>query len=414
MGLIGRLAEFNEAVQELRAAFAEHLTAKKVPTTPDEPLEVMVNRVPDIEQGGTYEWQRDPLWWDYKAIWEAEKDSISGYTIVGFTLLQDNEYSSILHYAAGSSISTQYRFKTSDGYTGATYTHIWDRSKDKQSSFGHKTRYIVTFALNSLSSVTFPNLNSLKPLGFYSKSTIPISSYTLGVYSDSGIPCEFFDIGDAATTMTAIPSDFGTNCRLLQYVNLPKTYISIGNGVFKNTVKLNTPLVGMFPEVINIGYNFLQGSGYSKPLQGLFPKAQTVGSAAFYEMFRYNQSTEGIFPLSANVDGSSFFRMAYSLNQVLVVPHTSTGVQILPVVSELVRIRGIIITSPNWGSVTSWNISYSTLWSKDTMIDMGRNLPNRIELGYGAFTLIFGSENLLKLTAEEKLTYFTSKGYTLS
>ena len=84
----------------------------------------------------SYDWKPNDSWWDIESILKA--DTTEGYVGKLILLISDLKDSTFLSGANA--------YRTSDGkFYEANATHVWDTSKDKDSTDGYKTRYIIYY-----------------------------------------------------------------------------------------------------------------------------------------------------------------------------------------------------------------------------------------------------------------------------
>lgn len=113
------------------------------------------------------EWQPDPLWWDIKTILQNDPDRANYGGAYIYLICDDFDTTQFNLYKATSTPLESYPVaaKTSDGvmYTNTSssssqsFTHTWDKTKDKQSSDPDvKTRYIIFYTPSNRCNAVAP------------------------------------------------------------------------------------------------------------------------------------------------------------------------------------------------------------------------------------------------------------------
>lgn len=113
------------------------------------------------------EWQPDPLWWDIKTILQNDPDRVNYGGAYIYLICDDFDTTRFDLYKATSTPleSHPVAAKTSDGtmYTitssgsSQSFTHTWDKTKDKQSSDPDvKTRYIIFYTPSNRCNAAAP------------------------------------------------------------------------------------------------------------------------------------------------------------------------------------------------------------------------------------------------------------------
>lgn len=135
---------------------ASAIREKNGTTTKYKPSEMptAISAIETGSGGSSDEWQPQPDWWDIDKILAEDTEDYAGKIIV---LISDTEPTTTINRINASKVAT------SDGgvyedVSLTSYSHTWDRTKDKECSLGNKTRYIIWYYTNNSNIQTNGNL----------------------------------------------------------------------------------------------------------------------------------------------------------------------------------------------------------------------------------------------------------------
>lgn len=401
-------------LQDTKTAIKNAIVNKGVSVSDSDTFRSYANKISSIttgEGGGSSdEWQPESDWWDIDAILENDTEEYEGKIIA----LIGNEFDTTKIYTRNAD-----KIVTSDGKTyentpssnldlmqSTTYTHTWDKTKDKDCSLGYKTRYIIWYYSSSLNNkVNISPKFTENPIYMIIKN---LSKLNMQINSNN--PC-FYSL----ETLIALK---GINTCFVQPVvnfgNCPQLEYLEGFSLLEDldyTMGISACNFRKLPNIItndNVGipYNGLQnipcleeidnvtisGGNTTSNLWGL----QKVGTITW-----------------TSPDLRNIFNSCNKLKKVdkLILPTTVTTVSSGFNGSYSLRHIGEINTIV---ASNAFNFTYSTLLNHDTLIRILNALYDYASEGStSTYILTLGATNLAKLTDEEK-AIATNKGWTLN
>lgn len=343
----------------------------------------MPDAIRAIETGGgsSDEWQPQPDWWDIDKILAEDTEDYPAKMIVLFT---DENESTVFNHITGA-----VKLKLSDG-TSYDFTqainHTWDTSKDKECSFGYKTRYYIVYFSSTEITLTYTSFLTYRSDVTNSLLYVILKNLDAKLIHASGNT--YFNYNNLLEKVKCINSIITTNG---QSLNTCPSLVEIDN-----------------VNVSNGFYNFF-GDGSLKKINSL--SFETTNKSMGY-MFGSTLFTEINLDDTSNVvDFANAFQGCSKLKRINKLDFNSaTNINnMFQSCSNLLSIDEIANIK-----ITGLNFTQSTLLRKDTLIRILNALYNYASEGSTAtYTLTLGTTNLAKLTDEEK-TIATNKGWTLA
>lgn len=360
------IAENLQSILDSKSALATNLTNAKIPSTTDEPLQTLVDKIPDIG-----EWQPEPDWWDIETIvetgvvpWLETPLTNIRYAYV----LVDAELTAVL--PAGCS------YYTSDGtYYANGGTHTWNVNYDKICSKGYKTRCVVVCSPSNQDNLRI----ELTPDSWY-------------------IPSLYIYIGDCfiyAMTFASNLSIRAVKCNSKTRID----YNGVLDSCFYSCYSLYTVDIPNGATILQ--QNCFYGCANLKDVT--IPNG--ISSIPSY-MFR-NCYTISSFNIPNSV--TSIGDLAFSNCRCI----TSISIP-SSVVSILLTSFNYCVNIYNFNVYENFDIAISLTYSElsiSCMLDLFSKLKDNT--GNTAKTLTIGTDNLAKLTTEQK-AIATNKNWTLA
>ena len=200
---------------------------------------------------------------------------IAGFAPRTIIVMIDSENSRVLSTLGGM------QFHTSDGYTGATYTHEWDRAKDIPTEDGYKLRWVICYTVDSDRNFSYSTNYGTIPCIWVYGDNLEIRSLAFGgnIPASANRLLRVIEFGNSATTYTAPSPITFTNCYSLTSVVIPNGVTSIENSLFQNCYSLSSVVI---PNSIkSIGVNMFTNC-YSLTSVVIPNGVTSIGSSMFY------------------------------------------------------------------------------------------------------------------------------------
>lgn len=364
--------------------------------------ENLADTIDSIEQGSSG-WQPDPDWWDIDSILENDTEDYQGKVIA---LIGDEQDVTTIYGRNASKIVT------SDGVTytniqttsiqSTSYSHTWDKSKDKECGLGYKTRYIIWYYENNLNINMSPKFTE-NPLYVIIKNMLNI---TWGTSGTGPIFSGLYSIQAIKGINSSIKQNyiiFSQNCSLEYFegFSLDETlnyYFNFNNVSFKKMPNM------LQKQNIYFVYNGFQN----------VPKLTEIDEIRFSDGNTFNNlySLVKVGKIYLPSDTRNFFYSTYNLvcvDEIIMNDKPTLTYAFFNSSYNLRKIRKITgyIKLSNMFNLTNCPVDYDTLIRIiDALYDYSDDTEN-------AHNLTLGAINLKKLTDEE-LAIGQNKGWTIS
>lgn len=362
---------------------ADAIREKKGATDAYSPIQ-MPDAIRAIEVGGgsSDEWQPQPDWWDIDKILEEDTEDYAGKIIC---LFNDTDTTTTINRINANKVIT------SDGgmyedTSLTSYSHTWDRTKDKECSLGNKTRYIIWYYTNNINIQVNGNLPKgalyIVVKNFSRLANCNGWNAANGLWgNNNSIECiKFIDTTFNQIRLNSLPNDlkkiegipsdtllYDVTLSYLKYLDVSifdctKFQNKIGLGFFNSTLFKD----GIFPYK---NYDWTKVNSFQQTFQNTnlkyLNKIDFINATTFWSLFN--------------------------------------GVSTLLSIGEVSNIK-----------LTGLDVSPCVLLNHDTLIRILNALYDYASEGSSAtYTLTLGTTNLAKLTDEEK-AIATNKGWTLA
>ena len=322
-------------------------------------LDTYANKINDIPTGSG-EWKPQPDWWDIDTILDEDTENYPGKVIVLTTDTYPSEWINTNMYTTRCA-----KIKTSDGVeydvtNQGGFTHNWDITKDKPCSLGYKTRYFIMYYDTTDFDMKRPGTNAMWQALYIVCKGINLIASTEGVNHISSMSLlECIKFIDGAWTP--------------QCLSLDKTYS------LRKIIGLNTS------QITNLTYF-----------------SDNYGLCSYKNFWDdYQIDTKNITNFNKAFSNTTFtYIPSLDFNSATNVSNVFGG-NTLITINEVKNIK-----------ISGINLSGPQKLNHDTLIRFLNALYDYSDSS-DSYTITFGSENLKKLTDEEK-AIATSKGWTLN
>lgn len=365
-------------------------------------------------------WQPHPDWFDIEKIFADDPDPNKRFIV----LLSDSDNTTIIAslYLGNS---TAYS-KTSDGqeYNALNIFHTWDRNYDKPCSEGYKTRWIMVYSADANIACNVMSVEALyvyigngnvDSMGGGSSSTNNANHILQSVKCSNTVTAN-------ANAINGVGNNLFYFCTSLSSITIPNGVTIIGGSAFQNCTSLSsitipdgvTSIEGnafyacySLPSItIPNGVTIIEDNAFSRcyPLTSItIPNSVTsIGNSAFIDCYSLASIT---IPNSVTSIGVNAFNNCASLASIT-IPSSVTSIGS----NAFYQCLALLAFNIQEGWITpNINLSLSTKLTVSSMLDFFNKLGTTLT----ARTIILGTANLNKLTAQEK-QIATDKGYTLA
>ncbi|MCI6265875.1 MAG: leucine-rich repeat domain-containing protein [Erysipelotrichaceae bacterium] len=363
---------------------ASAIREKNGTTTKYKPSEMptAISAIETGSGGSSDEWQPQPDWWDIDTILENDTEDYEGKMIVLFT---DENDTTTFNYASSHNVA---KLKLSDGTIydyNKTITHTWDTTKDKECSFGYKTRYYIVY---------------------FSSTEVPVYNNSMLTYSNDNSNSLLYVIFKNLniTVNSASGNTFFNNNLLLERVKCINSTINASTHVFSGCRNL----IEVDNVILKKGFYCFNGCRKLKKLNNLSLSSTNKGINYCFD----STSIEVIdIDTSMITNFQNAFSSCYYLRKIIKLDfasatNVSSTFNNCNNLLEIVQISNIKITGLNFSS--------STLLRRESLLKILNALYDYAAEGStDTYTLIVGTKNLAKLSDEEK-AIATNKGWTLA
>lgn len=363
----------------------------------------------DVQEG---QWSPDPLWWDIKTILQNDPDraNYGGSYIYLLTDVNDTVTFSLTNSAL---TEAPVAVKTSDGATytyeddGASVTHTWDKTKDKQSSDSWlKTRYVICYTSTSTNNTRAANTPGDVLYAIFGINFAITNNWTGSLLADKYLLQSFDFLQGFGTSQSTSFNNFCYQCRTLQ--KLPE--IDTSNGTKFEYFLLSTILLKKIPDSLDfsnglIFNQFLISSGIESFVGGDFSKATK---------FSYSlNSLQGIKELGPMKFGSSLTTTDASIMTLVGVRSLEVDMSEVPSssLSQWFANNHVLI---NLKLKLSANSNYSFTQSKFISVESLQYIADNAPTVTGK-TLSIGADNIARAGGATGtiISTLTSKGWTV-
>lgn len=395
-----------------------------------------------IRNAASLLWKPNTSWWDIEKIFI--EDIQEGYTKRYIALLADTVISTDLSLLGGSA------YKTSDGqfYTSAV-THTWNTNFDKacyiDDKVAYKTRYVIVYSENvniALNHISIPSL-------YIYTDNVNITSLLFGQNTAAlaNLFIESIKFSDNTTaSANALGANAFYNCYGLKYLELPSGITTIGDSAVRFCYTL---LYLSMPDSVTSVSSYAFLSCYALQKIRFSPNIISIGDYAFQSCYSIKKI---ILPNGITALGKYTFWLCYCMEYIelplgmksidssgingcsnlkkLILPNgletvsnyglqNNTNLTLLDIPSSLISFSSVallgcerikhLISHPEFNVAARF--SYNNMLTHDSLVNLLNNLKDLT--GETAKTLTLGTENLAKLTVEEK-AIATNKNWTLA
>jgi len=355
MSIEDKLIQLGETKNLIKNAIIE----KGVEVNSSTPFKDYANKIKEISGGGgSTEWQPDKEWFDIKTILQEDNREYAGKAII---LYSDTDI--FTTFSKSSSSVNIAAIATSDGsfYNSFPVTHYWDRSKDKLSSSGYKTRYLILYF--SSSSIPYTDLNayyinnSLYAVFGCNITKASTQSFATNTFFYNNYTIQYFEFLDGYNFDVGQKwNGFCSNCHSLR--KLPDNLDTSLATSLDNFCSYCTSLEKL-PDNLNTSNSttFSSFCAYAKNLRKLPDSLDTSNGTYFSGFCQYCDNLLYIpsaIDMSKNNDAlNNFLYYCRSLKNIKIILGTAYNLQLSSVGNGRINTESIKFIADNAPTVTS-------------------------------------------------------------
>lgn len=356
---MGTSADKLNRLIQTKAEIKNAIIEKGVEVDSSTPFKDYANKIKEISGGGgSTEWQPDKEWFDIKTILQEDSREYAGKAII---LYSDTDM--FTRFSKSSSSSNLAAIATSDGsfYNSFPVTHYWDRSKDKLSSSGYKTRYLILYF--SSSSIPYTDFNSYyidnSLYAVFGCNITKVSTQTFGgtTFFYNNYTIQYFELLDGYNfDFGSNWASFCANCYSLR--KLPDNLDTSSATSMSSFCTYCTSLEKL-PDSLNTSNvtNFYSFCSYAKNLRKLPDSLDTSNGTYFTGFGQYCDNLmyiPSVIDLSKNNDSlGNFLYYCRSLKNIKIRLGTAYSLQLGSVGSGRINTESIKFIADNAPTVTS-------------------------------------------------------------